>query len=292
MIHLGMGLALLCAVASNLAYLCKHRGAQTAPAVEFRHPLRSGRALFASKWWSIGWAIGAVAFAFHVVALSLAPLSLVQAVIAGGIVTLAIPAQLWFGIRIGRREWLGLALSGLGLAFLAITVETASQGHSSYTVSSMAGYEGAALGIGLVLLLSGCRGFGFGRVSSGVLLGIASGLMLGVSNVAIKALTGTVPGNLMSLLSPWSAIALMAGVAAFFGLARGLQTGGAIEVIALSSVSANIAAVLGGILVFGDPVGDDALGIIARGLAFAAVIVATAMVPAPIRDDSPTPATA
>ena len=55
-------------------------------------------------------------------------------------------------------------------------------------------------------------------------------------------------------------MAIVAGVGAFFGLARGLQTGDAIPVIALTSVAANCASIAGGILVFGDPVGDDPLG--------------------------------
>jgi hypothetical protein len=35
------------------------------------------------------------------------------------------------------------------------------------------------------------------------------------------------------------------------------------------------------VIVFGDPVGGDALGIIARSAAFAAVIAAAALLPAP-----------
>ena len=49
----------------------------------------------------------------------------------------------------------------------------------------------------------------------------------------------------------------------------------------VSSVAANCAAIVGGVLVFGDPVGSDALGVIARSAAFAAVIAAAALIPAP-----------
>ncbi len=70
---------------------------------------------------------------------------------------------------------------------------------------------------------------------------------------------------------------------AFFGLARGMQTGDAIPVIALTSVAANCASIVGGILVFGDPVGDDPLAVVARCVAFAAVIAAVALMPAPRR---------
>jgi hypothetical protein len=145
----------------------------------------------------------------------------------------------------------------------------------------MVSFEVGAVGIGAALLLSGSTGV-LGR-SSGVLLGVASGLLLGVANVSVKALTGTVPGDLLAILSPWTLMAIVAGVGAFFGLARGLQTGEAIPVIALTSVAANCASIAGGILVFGDPVGDGPLAVVARCLAFAAVIAAVALMPAPRR---------
>jgi hypothetical protein len=48
-------------------------------------------------------------------------------------------------------------------------------------------------------------------------------------------------------------------------------------------VAANLAAILGGILVFGEPVGTGPLGIAARLLAFGLVIAGAALVPAPLR---------
>ena len=50
-------------------------------------------------------------------------------------------------------------------------------------------------------------------------------------------------------------VAIVGGIGAFFALARGMQPGEAIPVIAMASVAANCAAILGGVLVFGDPIG-------------------------------------
>jgi hypothetical protein len=52
-------------------------------------------------------------------------------------------------------------------------------------------------------------------------------------------------------------------------------------VITLSSVTANLVSVAGGIAVFGDPMGADPLAIAARSVAFAAVIAAAVVLPAP-----------
>jgi hypothetical protein len=281
MLQLGTLLALACAVATNVAMLCKHRGAVAAPAVRLSAPLRSGAALFRSRWWAIGFAVAVGAWSLHVAALAVAPISLVETTISGGLVVLAWLAERWFGVRVGPREWLGLGLCAVGLALLAATSAGASENSANYSTAAMISFEAGAVGIGAVLLLHGNAGSM--RRSSGPLLAVAAGLLLGVANVSVKALTGTVPGDLLSIVSPWTLAALLAGIGAFFGLARGLQLGDAIPVIAITAVAANCASVAGGILVFGDPVGNGPVDVVARCLAFVAVIVAVALMPAPRR---------
>src|SRR5215210_4439611 len=112
----GLGCAVGSALATNLAFLFKHRGAVAAADVNMRHPLRSAIDLFRSKWWSIGWAVAAVAFALHVAALSLAPISIGQAVLAGGLVFLAVLAERFFGFKLGRRQWSGIGLVAVSLS--------------------------------------------------------------------------------------------------------------------------------------------------------------------------------
>jgi hypothetical protein len=280
-LHIGLALALACAFAANLAFLWKHRGACAAPAVDIRHPLRSAVGLFRSKWWAIGYAVAAGAWLLHVAALSLAPLSIVEAVIAGGLVILAVLAQRYFGYPMGRREWLGVFFAAAGLAFLALTVENAGHANSSYSLSAMIAFEGGLIGLGALLVLSG-RAAG-PRHHSGALLGAAAGVMFGLSTVSVKALSGMVPGDVMSVVSPWTACAVLGAIGAFYASARGLQLGEAVPVITLTSVGATLSAITGGIIVFGDPIGGDALAIVLRGLAFSSVIVAAALMPAPLR---------
>ena len=280
MIELGILLALGSALAANVGFLCKHRGAVAAPAVSLRHPLRSGADLFRSRWWTIGFAIAAGAWLLHVAALAMAPLSLIQAVVAGSLVLLAWPAQRWFGCRLGPREWVGLALAGGGLAFLALTA-SAPPAEAGYSLAGMIAFESGAIALGLSLLLSAHRGER--HPHGGLLLGAAGGLMLGVANVAIKALADVVPSHPLAIISPWTLVAIAGGIGSFYAVARSLQLGEAIGVITMTSVAANCAAILGGILVFGDAIGADVLEGLARGAAFAMVIAAAALVPAPTR---------
>jgi hypothetical protein len=276
MSEIGLILALGCAAFSGVALLCKHRGAMAAPDVAMSSPLRSAAALFRSRWWVIGFGLATLGWAMHVVALSMAPLSVVQAVIAGGLALLAVPARRWFGVAVGKRDLLGLGLCAAGLSFLALTAGH-SDPHGTFTGSTMLAFEGGTLAmIGLLLFASTQRRL----VSRGwVLLAVAAGSSLGVSDVAIKALAATVPGSPMAVISPWTALAIIGGVGGFLALARGLQLGEPVAVIVAFSASATLAAITGGILVFGDPLGSDALDVIARCLAFVAVIAAAALLP-------------
>ena len=87
-LNLGILLALACAVATQLGFLYKHKGANAAPSVDIRHPLRPARQLYACKWFAIGMAVATGAWCFHVAALAFAPLSVVQAVLSTGVVRL------------------------------------------------------------------------------------------------------------------------------------------------------------------------------------------------------------
>jgi hypothetical protein len=276
MSELGLILAFGCALISGVALLCKHRGAVDAPDVAMRSPLRSAGALFRSRWWAIGFGLAFCAWCLHVAALSMAPLSLVQAVIAGGLALLAIPARRWFGIAICKREVLGLVLCASGLAFLAVTAGHGHPGHG-FASTSMLAFEGGTLALGGLLMAASAHD----RLRSRgwVLLAVAAGVLLGVSDVALKGLSEIVPGSPLSVISPWTAVAILGGIGAFLALARGLQLGEAVAVIVSFSAAATLSAIAGGIVVFGDPLGSDPLTVISRSSAFLAVVAAAALLP-------------
>jgi drug/metabolite transporter (DMT)-like permease len=280
--YTGILLAFACAFATNLGFLYKHRGACAAPAVDMRHPLRSARALFASKWFTIGMLVAIGAWGFHVAALALAPMSIVQAVLAGGVVLLAVMAERLFGFSIGRRQWIGLGLTAGGLVLLGLTVPANHGAHSQFSLAAMVGFEAGLIVIGALLII-GPRIGAPGR-HHGVMLGAAAGILFGVSDVAIKAITGLIgSGGVGAFLTPWTAIAVASSVAAFYASARGLQSGEAVPVIALTGTAANVAGIAGGIIVFGDPLPGNPVALVAQAFAFVLVIVAAALTPAPVR---------
>ena len=76
---------------------------------------------------------------------------------------------------------------------------------------------------------------------------------------------------------------MIAAVASFFASARSLQVGDGVAVIAVTSVAANMSSIVAGIVVFGEALGDDFLVVTARLTAFMLVLVAAALMPAPVR---------
>jgi drug/metabolite transporter (DMT)-like permease len=281
-VQLGILLAVLCALVTNVGFLWKHRGACAAPAVDIRHPLRSAKGLFQSKWFAIGMAVAVVAWVLHVGALAVAPLSVVQPVIAGGLVFLAVLAERWFGLELGRRQWLGVGCTALGLVLLAVTLPLGGAAHSGYSVAAMIAFESSLLVVGALLVMS--HKLGAPHEHHGVLLGVAAGILFGVSDVAIKAITHSVGvGGIFAILSPWLVTALLASILAFYASAGGLQKGEAVPVITLTSAAANVTAISGGIIVFGDPLAHTPVGLIVQAFAFVLVLVAAWLTPAPLR---------
>jgi multidrug transporter EmrE-like cation transporter len=278
-VQIGLLLALACAFTSIVGFLYKHRGAVESAPVEWRRPVRSSVALFKSRWYVLGIVVALGSWGFHVAALSLAPISLVQSVIAGGLVLLTVVADRLFGFTVTRREWIGVALTAAGLAFLAATLEgTGDSAHSGYGTATLAVYVGGAATLGLAAAAAARS-----SVRGGVLLAVSAGLVWGASDVSIKALSDSLDVGFGVLLHPLAFVILAASLVGLSISARSLQVGKPVPVIALTSAAANVWTIAAGPVVFGEPLPDDPLGLALRILAFALVIVGAALTPPPIR---------
>jgi hypothetical protein len=273
-VDIGLVLALLTAFGSVAGFLYKFRGAREAPSVELSHPWRSTVALFRSPLYSLGIAIALGSWGFHVGALALAPISLVQSVIAGGLVLLTVVADKLFGIEVTRREWVGVGLTAAGLAFLAATLDgDAGSAHSSYDPGTLAVFLVAAGAVGLLLAL---------RPRRAGMLAVSAGMLWATSDTSIKALSSHLHKlGIGVLIHPLAFVVLIASLLGLLVSARSLQLGDAVPVIALTSVAANMTTIAAGPLIFREPVpsGAPALGL--RLLAFVLVIGAAALTPPP-----------
>jgi hypothetical protein len=264
---IGLGLALLASLALNAGFLAQHAGARDAPAVSALHPLATVRGLLASPIWSVGLALGLLGWVLHVGALANAPLSLVQPFAAGGL-ALAVPAAARvLGERLSGRERTAVVIMALALVGLSLGAR-AGPASPAFGAPRMVAY---LLGAAALAALLAARPATGRRPHA---LGAAAGVLYGGADTATKAVTATAHASLAGLAGPWLVAVVLASVGAFFAFQRGLQIGRAVPVIALMTVVTNLVAVVGGLLVFGEPLGASpalaALHLVAFGLAGAA----------------------
>src|SRR5271167_2353763 len=166
-LDLGILLALGCAFVANLGFFFKYRGANSVPRVNMRHPLHSVRLLYSSKWFALGMVIATASWGLHVAALALAPMSVIQVSLAAGVVFIAVMA---------------------GLVMLGLTLPAMHGAHSQFSQAAMISFEAGLFGLGGLLIMGPRMG---GPVEHhGVMLAAAAGILFGVSDTSIKALTG------------------------------------------------------------------------------------------------------
>jgi hypothetical protein len=289
-VQIGLVFALATAFTSILGFLLKHRGAGQAPPIEARRPVRTSLALFTARDYTIGILVATASWGLHVAALALAPISLVQSVIAGGLVLLTVLADRIFAHRVTRREWIGVALTAAGLAFLAATMSgTGEEAHSDYGTATLVLYVGLLAAAGL-----GAATAGWERGRPGApLVGVGAGLLWGASDVSIKALSDSLDADgVLVLLHP---LAFTIATLSLIGLtvsARSLQQGAAVPVIAATSAAANLVTSASGPIVVGEPMPDDPAGFALRIAAFALVIAAASLTPPPQLEPTAEPAAA
>jgi hypothetical protein len=263
---LGLSLALVASVALNASYLLQHAGS-TAGAIEItpRRPVATLASLLRSPLWALGAVLGVGGWALHVGALSRAPLSLVQAFVAGGLALTVPMAAIGLGHRARSDERRAAGLMVVALVLLSLGLHGAGR-HAAYAPIVLGGYL-AALGA-VAAMLAAVDG-GARRAPA---LGLAGGTLYGAADLAIKALTRHGVGS--ALTSPWIVAAALATVGAFFAFQRGLQLGRPVTVIALMTAATNVTSIAGGFVVFGDPLGRTPLLAVLHAIGFGLVAVA------------------
>ena len=250
-VWLGLGLALAASLALNLGYLLQHGGAATAAPVTPRHPLATLRGLLGSPAWLAGLGLGLTGWGLHVAALSHAPLSLVQAFVAGGLVLCVPLAAGALGHRVTPSETAGVAL--MSAALVALSLGLHARPHSAHLVTAPLAAYLALAGAAAVALVAAPATPGRRAAT----LGAAGGVLYGAADLAIKTLTDLAArgGAAAVARSPWLPAAALATAGAFFCFQRALQTGRALPVIALMTATTNLVSIVGGLLVLGEPLG-------------------------------------
>jgi hypothetical protein len=277
---IGLVLALATAAAFNWSWVAQHSITSKLPRLELRRPMWSLKLLFAHRRWLVAFLVGIVGWVFYVVALRLAPLSLVQSVSAGGLGLLGVFAQRASGESLPRREWIGIGMAVVGLIFLSVSLADAST-HAQRGSWSALGIWFVVSCVAVLVFLGPIAPL----LAPGAAWGISAGLMYAAADVGTKAVVG---GGLFLLviLPVWACHGL-----AFTIIQMGFQRGRALATAGLSSFCTNALPIAGGILVYHEHVPGGALGVL-RILAFACIVVGAAAVARREQNVEPTPVAA
>src|SRR5258707_3441473 len=195
----GAGLAVVVALLATTAYhlglIVEKRALAELPAIDARHAVRLLKVLLTAPSWLAGFVLMLCGFALQVIALTLAPVSIVQPVLGSGVVILLVLS------RIVLRE----TLKRLELAcVLAMTVAIIAIALSAVGPAGHVGHEASGLllaavavppGLGAVRLgASALRPSPGGRhrlPSVGAAYAVASSQISRISTVALHARSGT-----------------------------------------------------------------------------------------------------
>jgi drug/metabolite transporter (DMT)-like permease len=263
---IGLFLALATAAAFNWSWVAQHTITSQLPPLSIRHPRRSLGLLFGHRRWLLAFVVGVAGWGFYIVAVHLAPLSLVQAVSAGGIALIAVFAQRALGEPLPRREWLGIGVAVVGLVFLAASLAGGEKHAPHAAWLAVVGWFAASWIVGglsvgpLAPLLAPGAGFG-----------LAAGLMYAAADVGTKA--AWYGGWDLLLIAPvWACHGL-----AFTLIQLSFQRGRALATAGLSSFCTNAIPIAAGIAIYHEHVPGGALGAL-RVLAFVCVVVGAASV--------------
>ncbi len=263
---LGLALALLTAAAFNWSWVAQHSITSKLPRLTLRHPWRSLGLLFGNRRWRNAFLIGIAGWALYIVALGLAPLSLVQAVSAGGLALLAVLVQREEGTPLPRREWFGVGLAVLGLVFLSVSLAGGSSGSAAGSWTAVAvwflvSFVVVALAIGPLAP----------RLAPGAGFGLAAGVTYAAADVGTKeAVHG---GALVLFAAPvWACHGL-----AFVLIQFSFQRGRALATAGLSSFMTNALPIAAGLAIFHETMPPGVLGGL-RFVAFGCVVLGAAAV--------------
>jgi hypothetical protein len=265
----GLLLALASAAALSYGFYLQHTASGGLPALSPRHPLAALSALFTSGRWLAGFIGGLAGWGLYIVALDLAPLSLVQATSAGGVGLLALFVHAG-GTRLGARDRAAVAASVGGLLLLGLSLP-AGVGHAA------ASGWGPPLGWILASVLAACVAASPAgtMLRPGAGLAAAAGLLYAAGDVSTKAaVSGIRPVFVFALLLP-----VCHGLA-FVCLQLAFQRGTALATAGVSTLLTNLLPILAGLTVFAEQLPGGISGVL-RGAGFAAAVLGAALLAGP-----------
>jgi drug/metabolite transporter (DMT)-like permease len=240
LIWVGLTLAFASALVTNTAYSLEHDAAAALPPLSPRRPFRSVRMLLGDRRWLAAFGAETAGWLMFVAALALAPLSLVQAVVASGVAVLAFATTRGHPSRLDRREQFAVVLAVAGLALLALSL--------TGTVPS----DEHPPAVGVIVWMAACGGGVAAlmaarvRIARAAALGLAAGLLFADGDISAK-LVGY--GGLWLIALASLVVAYATGTSL---LQWAYQRGDALTAAGMATLATNAVPIAAGFVLFGE----------------------------------------
>ena len=240
LIWIGLLLAFASALVTNTAYSLEHDAAAALPPLSPHRPFRSVQTLLGDRRWLAAFGAETAGWLMYVAALGLAPLALVQAVVASGVAVLAFTTAHGHPSRLARREQLAVVLAIAGLALLASSLAGTTPSDEHPPV------------IGVIIWMSACGAGAVAlmamrvRIAQAAALGLAAGLLFADGDISAK---------LVGYGGPWL-IALATLIVAYAVgtsvLQWAYQRGDALTAAGMATLATNAVPIAAGFVLFGE----------------------------------------
>ncbi len=286
--HLAAGVlvSLLSTVLYNVGFVLEKRGLEDLPAVHARRLVHLVTTVASSPTWVLGFCSMLGGLALQVVALSVAPISVVQPILVSGVVVLLGLSHLTLGERLGRREWVAVSLVATALLCISLSLDLTSDqvgvtGHLG--VLALAAVPTLVAVAGAFALADHVAGQRLHRNARAAAYGLSTGLLYGVSGLAVKAVSAIVARHGVWLAIPH---VLASGYLYAFVATSGvglllfqtaLQRCAASVVVPVSNVVSSTYVVAVGTVIFGEHLPASGWKLALRAAGFAGVLVGVAL---------------
>jgi drug/metabolite transporter (DMT)-like permease len=257
------------AILINWAWLREHDAASSLPPLSIRRVRESIRILLSDRSWLTAFLTETGGFLCYVGALALAPLALVQSLSAGGIGILAFLSSRIAGVKLSRREIIGVAVAATGLVFLGISLAGATGEGDEGAWGGILIWLGASAVLAAVAVRYGSRFLGPAAAH-----GAAAGILLAAGDVTTKAV---VSGGARVVFIPAMIVCYSLGT---LTLQLGFQRGAALTTAGVATLLTNALPIIAGTTLYDEPFPMGKLGVL-RGIAFALLITGGALLSRP-----------
>ena len=282
-----VAVALLATTAYHLGLILEKRALATLPAIDARHTVRLLRTLLTSPAWLAGFALMLCGFGLQVVALSRAPVSVVQPVLGSGVVILLVLSRIVLRETLGRLELVCVLAMAAAIVLIALSAVGAS-GQVGHQASGPALTVVAAVAV-IAAVALGARALRPGQAGRhrmpavGVSYAVSSGLLYGVATLGLKALSGVLAesgGGGSHLLvaiagSPYPYLTFGCSAVGMLIFQTGLQRCRVSIVGPVSNITGSVFFIVAGTWLFGErlPANPATLTLRLAGIAIAGIVV-------------------